>query len=259
VLGQSDSGVAVLGHSRLGVGVGANSDNNDAVHGNSLSPTAAGVAGFNVKTSTPSGPGVLGHSSFGPGVIGDSDQLDGVRGVTRNPTAAAVSGHSLNPDGSPNRNGLAGFFDGNVVVTGDISLQNADCAEDFDIAALEGVEPGSVMIIGRDGALLESAHAYDKRVAGVVSGGGDYKPGIVLDRREPVQNRTAVALLGKVYCKVDASGAPIEVGDLLTTSPTPGHAMKATDPVQALGAVIGKALRPWYAGCGLIPILVALQ
>ena len=92
-------------------------------------------------------------------MIGDSDQFDGVFGTTRNPTAAAVSGHSLNPDGSPNRNGLAGFFDGNVVVIGDISLQNADGAEDFDIAALEGVEPGSVMIIGRDGALLESAHA----------------------------------------------------------------------------------------------------
>jgi hypothetical protein len=53
--------------------------------------------------------------------------------------------------------------------------------------------------------------------------------------------------------------APIEVGDLLTTSPTPGHAMKATDPVRAFGAVIGKALRALGDGQGLIPILVALQ
>jgi hypothetical protein len=170
-----------------------------------------------------------------------------------------VSGHNLNPDGSPNRNGLAGFFDGNVVVTGDILLQNSDCAEDFDIAALDGVEPGSVMVIGQDGALLESAQAYDKRVAGVVSGGGDHKPGIVLNRRELAQNRKSIALLGKVYCKVDASHAPIEVGDLLTTSSTPGHAMKATDPAQAFGAVIGKALLPLEKGRGLIPILIALQ
>jgi hypothetical protein len=58
---------------------------------------------------------------------------------------------------------------------------------------------------------------------------------------------------------VDANREPIEVGDLLTTSPTPGHAMKATDPVRAFGAVIGKALHPLKTGHALIPILVALQ
>jgi len=42
---------------------------------------------------------------------------------------------------------------------------------------------------------------------------------------------------------VDARYVSIEVGDLLTTAPTPGHAMKATDPQKAFGAVIGKALR----------------
>jgi hypothetical protein len=68
-----------------------------------------------------------------------------------------------------------------------------------------------------------------------------------------------VSLMGKVYCKVDAQYAPIEVGDLLTTSPTPGHAMKAADPLKAFGTIVGKALRPLAAGKGLIPILVALQ
>ena len=68
-----------------------------------------------------------------------------------------------------------------------------------------------------------------------------------------------VALMGKVYCKVDAGYSPIDVGDLLTTSPTPGHAMKADDHDKAFGAVIGKALRRLEAGQGLIPILVALQ
>ena len=68
-----------------------------------------------------------------------------------------------------------------------------------------------------------------------------------------------VALVGKVYCKVDARYSPVEVGDLLTTSPTPGHAMKADDPMKAFGAVIGKALDSLKAGQTLIPILVALQ
>lgn len=65
--------------------------------------------------------------------------------------------------------------------------------------------------------------------------------------------------MGKVYCKVDAQFSPIEVGDLLTTSFTAGHAMKAYDPIKAFGAVIGKALRPLEGGKGLIPILIALQ
>ena len=57
--------------------------------------------------------------------------------------------------------------------------------------------------------------AYDKRVAGVISGAGDYRPGIVLDRQPSSNKRTAIAISGKVYCKVDAQHGAIEVGDLL--------------------------------------------
>jgi hypothetical protein len=65
--------------------------------------------------------------------------------------------------------------------------------------------------------------------------------------------------MGKVYCQVDASYAPVASGDLLTTSPTSGHAMKAVDRGRAFGAVLGKALRPLPGGRGLVPILVTLQ
>src|SRR5207244_172340 len=72
--------------------------------------------------------------------------------------------------------------DGNVEVPGDIRLTGgADCAEDFDIAGAEPVAPGTVMVLGDDDTLTPSQHGYDKRVAGVLSGAGDYKPGIVLD------------------------------------------------------------------------------
>jgi hypothetical protein len=66
-------------------------------------------------------------------------------------------------------------------------------------------------------------------------------------------------LVGRVYCKVDSQYARIQVGDLLTTSSTPGYAMKADDPAKAFGAIVGKALKPLETGRGLIPILVALQ
>jgi hypothetical protein len=189
------------------------------------------------------------HSGFA-GVYGASDA-----------GGTGVCGESNTGVGVLGRGGkLAGLFEGNVEVKGDIQLTGgADCAEDFDIANADLVEPGTVMVLSDDGALQPSQSAYDKRVAGVVSGAGDYKPGIVLDKQGLQPNRKPVALLGKVYCKVDASYAPVEIGDLLTTSPTFGHAMKTTDQSQAFGAVIGKALRPLSGGQGLIPILVALQ
>jgi hypothetical protein len=143
---------------------------------------------------------------------------------------------------------------------GDVQLVNADCAEDFNISGGRLVEPGTVMVLGDQDALKSSEHAYDKRVAGVISGAGDCKPGIVLDKQPSQQgNRSPLALLGKVFCKADARYGAIDVGDLLTTSDTPGHAMKAADPSKAFGSVIGKALRPLREGQGLIPILIALQ
>jgi hypothetical protein len=181
--------------------------------------------------------GLYGRSKRNVGVYGASEEGAGIYGI----------------------GALAGKFEGDVEVTGDIRLANADCAEDFDVVETETLEPGTVMVLGQQSVLQPSTRAYDRCVAGVISGAGEYKPGIVLDRQPATGRRRPIALLGKVFCKVDAQFGPIEVGDLLTTSPTPGHAMKASDPAQAFGAVIGKALRPLPAGQALIPILIALQ
>jgi hypothetical protein len=160
---------------------------------------------------------------------------------------------------------LAGRFDGNVVINGgNLTMQNggdvilADFAEDF--RSLEsGIEPGTVMVIDDAAALRPCDVPYDKRVAGVVSGAGNFRPAIILGNQVSEDKTVSIALMGKVYCKVDAQRSPIAVGDLLTTSATPGHAMKAVDPLEAFGSAIGKALRPLRDGQGLIPILVALQ
>src|SRR5262249_46635528 len=134
-------------------------------------------------------------------------------------------------------------------VQGDIILANADCAEEFDVAQNDTVDPGTVVVI-EDGALHPSDLAYDKRVAGVISGAGGLKAGITLDRKASGEDRMPVALLGKTFCKVDADHGSIEAGDLLTTSPTRGHAMRAADSVRAFGAVFGKALRSLEKGKG---------
>lgn len=143
--------------------------------------------------------------------------------------------------------------------TGDIILANADCAEEFDMED-PAIEPGSVLVIGDNpGRLRLSDTPYDTRVAGILSGAGDYRPAITLDRKPGRNGRRPVALVGKVWCKVEAESAPISVGTMLTTSSLPGHAMAASDRERAFGAVIGKALAPLVAGVGVVPVLVALQ
>jgi hypothetical protein len=253
----------VRGFSTSGTGVAGTSTSGNGVIGKTTS-------GDGVLGTTTSGNGVLGTSSTGNGVFGTCEASGaGVAGQSN--TGAGVWGKCTDPSG------LAGQFEGNVrvdgtltangnvqingtaTVTGDVILPGADCAEQFDTAGALHIEPGTVVVIDEDGALRESLEPYDKKVAGVVSGGGDYKPAIVLDKRASGKYRAAVALVGKVCCKVDAQYAPINVGDPLTTSPTPGHAMKAAEPGKAFGAVIGKALRPLDKGQGLIPILIALQ
>ena len=149
-----------------------------------------------------------------------------------------------------------------IKVKGDVIFENgADCAEEFDVISNE-IDPGTVMVLNRDGILEPSSSAYDKRVAGIVSGAGDLRPGIILDKHKEqsgVNNRIPIALMGKVNCKVDANYSSVEIGDLLTASPTLGHAMKAEDPYKAFGSVIGKALGSLKDGLGMIPVLVALQ
>jgi len=141
---------------------------------------------------------------------------------------------------------------------GDIVLPNADCAEDFEVND-PAVEPGSVLVVGDDGRLRMTDRPYDRRVAGVVSGAGGLRPGVVLGRRADATGTVPIGLAGRVYCKVDATSRPIETGDLLTTATTRGHAMAAEDPARAFGAVLGKALAPLSGGAAMIPVLVSLQ
>lgn len=82
-----------------------------------------------------------------------------------------------------------------------------------------------------------------------------------LDRTKigPDQIGLMVTLGAYAHCKVDADIASINVGDLLTTSPTKGHAQKVLDPGKAVGAIIGKALGGLKKGKGKIPVIVSLQ
>jgi hypothetical protein len=265
VFGENDGlGAGIAGFSSKGTGVSGLTDTGAAVRGESRGTGTAGLfkglVQFEGSVQVISGDVLLlGGKVFSGGVQAEEIELlgNGLPGTTAK-GLLAVGGVGVQGQGFGS--GLAGKFTGDVEVTGDSRLTTGqDCAEDFEVAVAGEIEPGTVMVIKEGGSLEPSAYAYDRKVAGVVSGAGDCKPAIVLGRCKAQTNRIPVALVGKVYCKVDARFSPIEVGDLLTTSTTPGHAMKADDPLKALGSLIGKALHLLKEGLGLIPILVALQ
>jgi len=236
------------------------------VHGN----TGTGIFGANtngiyatsddaraVSAWTNTGWGVDGNNTGSGcyGVLGTPNE--GVFGYTPNTSKAAA--HFLAPAG-----GTAIIADG---ITKTKTLQitgGADLAEPFDVAHDDGAtpEPGPVVVIdaAHPGDLIVSASAYDTRVAGVISGANHLAPGMVMQSDAAhTHGDHPVALTGRVWCKVDASFGAVRPGDLLTTSPTPGHAMLAGDVARRSGALIGKAMTSLEAGRGLVLVLVSLQ
>ncbi len=110
------------------------------------------------------------------------------------------------------------------------------------------------------GKLVVSRQAYDRRVAGIISGAGGVKAGLILKQENTLADgQRPVALSGRVYCWADARHGAIKPGDLLTTADTPGYAMKATNHRRAQGAIIGKAVTGLKEGKGLVLVLVTLQ
>ncbi len=141
----------------------------------------------------------------------------------------------------------------------------ADLSEQFEIHSRQGSlrpRPGLVVSIDAEqpGRLVVSSRAYERTVAGVISGAGGLKPGLMMGQAGTLADgQFPVALTGRVYVYADASYGAIQPGDLLTTSGTPGHVMKVTDHQQAQGAILGKAMSSLSDDQGLVLMLVSLQ
>ena len=149
------------------------------------------------------------------------------------------------------------FYCSSITIEG-----GADLAEPFSITSGQGEIPqGAVVVIDEQnpGHLKLSDQSYDQRVAGVVSGANGINPGIQMQQQGLLEGGKNVALTGRVYVQTDASNGAIKPGDLLTTSATPGYAMKVTDHARASGAILGKAMTGLSEGRGLVLVLVTLQ
>jgi hypothetical protein len=193
--------------------------------------------------------------------------------------AAGTSTIQLDSDASGVRCGYLALYTSNGVATiildaagsgdGRITTQvlqitgGSDLSEQFDIKALhDEIKPGMIVSIDADhaGQLVTSSKAYDKTVAGIVSGAGGVQTGMLMGQRgTAADGKHPVALTGRVYCWVDADQGAIRPGDLITTSDTPGHGMKVTEHGRAQGAIIGKAMSSLDKGRGLVLVLVSLQ
>src|SRR5690606_31655958 len=176
-------------------------------------------------------------STNGAGVAGISQNWVGVRGVTGSSNAAIAAQNTGTGPGiyAASASGPAAVFAGTtrtevLQITG-----GSDLAERFEVSDGATAEPGTVMVIDPDnpGHLMVSTAAYDRKVAGVISGAGDVATGLVLHQDGVLEGDAVVAIGGRVYVKAEAISGPIMPGDLLTTSDMAGYAMAVTDFDQA--------------------------
>jgi hypothetical protein len=146
-------------------------------------------------------------------------------------------------------------------------------------------EAGEVVIAdsNKDESVIRSQEAYQTSVLGVISTDPHMVMGmeLVVDKEtgEPIPGvlATRLALTGRVPVKITEENGPIEPGDLLTTSSTPGFAMKwslldvndasdfeelksmLAENERRRNAIIGKAVSSSASGTGTVVVLISLQ
>jgi len=139
-----------------------------------------------------------------------------------------------------------------------------DLTEGFDVTTKTNaeIEPGTLVSIDPNtpGKLMITNDAYDKKLAGIISGANGINAGVMMGQKGSIADgEFPVALTGRVYVKADASFGAIKSGDILTSSPISGYAMKVKKYSKAHGATIGKAMSELENGRGYVLVFVNLQ
>ena len=267
VVGRSTNGRGVEGYSINGHGIFAHSDKSNSIHvdgagKNGVHVASAGDHGVYVASAGWSGvsvwsaavAGMWVHSAGQDGILVDTAGWDGVHVV--GPVGGVYYG-----------SGTKGNEDFAVLNTGEVrsKVGFAAPANAFAITmAVEGnkagYEPGDVLAVSDSGsgAAVRTSATYSPAVVGVYSAAPAFVGGRSVTGDDPSAG-VPVAILGVVDCKVSAENGPIRPGDLLVTSATPGHAMRADRERTLPGTILGKALESLDSGTGLIQVLVTLQ
>lgn len=264
------------------VGIGTTSPAHSLqVNGVTSLGAPGGVYGYVVDQTAPGPYPTLGFNNFysggayvagtaGTGGIFQYQNGDGKLVYYTAPPVAAGSSLSFTPRMAILQNGNVGFGTINptnkleVVGTTKTSILQitggSDLAENFAVAG-GNVKPGVVVAIDpkRSGKLVVARGQYNRRVAGIVSGANDLAAGMLLPDLNGSDDSHPVALSGRVWVYADAATGAIRPGDLLTSSNTPGHAMRVGNYRRAQGAIIGKAMSGLRSGRGMVLVLVSLQ
>jgi hypothetical protein len=150
-----------------------------------------------------------------------------------------------------------------VEADGTYTSPAADLAESIPtVNGADEYDPGDVLVLSPEqpGHVDRSSEPYSRLVAGVYA----TKPGVLLGRPVGSSNeqRIPMGVVGIIPTRVSLEGGVIEVGDLLVTGSTPGHAMKAdlSDLDRLIGAILGKAMEPFSESeTGMINVLVSVK
>jgi hypothetical protein len=220
------------------------------------------VSQFQTPTVVPGGRFmILPNGNVGIGNPSPQNRLDVTGNVSASGTITAIGDMTSNGQVIASSNIISGArvmaskgFLGMCMIpgTGPVQYAGVTCDVAFDLAemypSLEPTEPGDVLIVGYPSSpaasVRRSTGPYDGRLLGVVS----TSPGLVLEGEHVYMagdntklitaNKTVVGLAGRVPVKVSMENGPIQIGDPLTSSSTPGMAMKAT----RAGKILGYAL-----------------
>lgn len=212
----------------------------------------ANIGGATIETISSGGISVTGNVTLSGNIV-DTGALTVSTGSNGNITFAP-NGTGVVVVNTDLRNGQAngvgnigttgGFF--NTVFAKSTSAQYADVAEQYLADADYPV--GTVLIVGGDNEVTQSNMVGQTSIAGTVS----ENPGVLMNRGLEGEHVVAVALLGRVPCRVIG---PINKGDLLMSSEISGVACKMEN--YAPGCVIGKALESYSTETeGTIEIMV---
>jgi hypothetical protein len=141
----------------------------------------------------------------------------------------------------------------------------SDVAEPYHVAPAGPISPLPGMVVSIDpksvGRMRVASRAYDRTVGGIISGAKGIRPGLLLRQAGTVADGALpITSMGRVWVRCDAgANGAIRPGDLLTTSNTPGHAMRVTSARRANGAILGKAMSSLKKGRGMVLVLVSLK
>ena len=274
VFGHSENGIGVSGRSVNHYGVLARSDNSHSIYvpgsgGQGVKIENAGLNGIDVVNANHEG--VLVRAAGRDGIMVGSANWSGIYVADANFDAIRVQkagqdglhifetvgrnyirlGSDADPEFIFEKGGIA-YADSAWFASGDFAeLIEAD-------GSVSSYEPGDLLVISddKDRTVTLSSEPYSTSIIGVYS----TKPGFIGSahpRKGRLENEIPVAITGIVPCKVSTENGSIRRGDLLTTSNTPGYAMKATEP--KVGTILGKALESLENGMGKIEVLIILQ